>query len=262
MKKETRNLTSLQAVIVDAYTVFGRHRAPAHPLDACTACCLSEELEQEMRQLPLNKLSGRHFYEYNTAAKSDTQPADEVLYLLPRMLELIAEGVDVHHSIELALQRVGSCPSGSFGQKELDVLDRFALAYFQEALCAECVMAGRCKWHEEPMSILLMFHMAGLSIEPLLDGWLRTSHPAATVQWVEATYWRFWEKQEYENPFADDYPVFKRQIKHWLLNPEHRQRFIEKLMAPEFQQLAELQRPTGHTTFSTMVDAVFDQLTQ
>lgn len=262
MNKETHNLGRLQAVITDAYRTFSRHSAPAHPLDACTVCCMTQELEQEMRQLPLAKLTGKHYYEYNTAAKGPVQPADEVLYLLPRMLELIAEGEEVHHSIELSLQRVGRCANGSFSQAEWDVLNRFALAYFQCALSGERQASGARRLLEEPLSILLMLHIGGVAIEPLLHLWARMDDPKAAVQFVEATYWRFWENLDYDNPFAEDQPAFKALLKRWILDPENRQSFVQKLMKPEFRRLAALQGPKGAIEFSTMVDAAFDQLTK
>jgi hypothetical protein len=262
MNNETCNPEQLQAVIADAYRVFGCHSVPAHPLDACTACCMPPKLEQEMRQLPLTKLTGKHYYEYNTAAKGPVQPSDEVLYLLPRMLELMAKGDEVHHSIELSLQRLGCCADGSLGQSELEVLTRFALAYFQCALVGDRGVDGIRGMLEEPLSILLMFHIGGVAIEPLLALWMRTDSPQATIQFVETTYWRFWERQDYDNPFAEDQPTFKAQIKRWLSEPEHRQRWVQKLLAPEFQRLAELQGPRGSIDFKTMVDAAFDQLTQ
>ena len=257
MNKGTNKLEALQAVIKDAYRIFGRYSAPTHPLDACTCpVCMTPELEQGMRQLPLAQLGRQHFYEYNNAANGPEQAADEVLFLLPRMLELMAEGEELHHSIELAWDRLGRCPAGSFSQAEMDVLNRFALAYFERAL------SGQRALHDAPLSIMLMFHIGGLSTEPLTDLWARMDDPRSTVQYVEDTYWHFWEKQDYSNPFAEDRPVFREQLKLWISSPEHRQRFAEKLMAPEFQSLAALQRPTGVIPFSTMVDAAFDQLTQ
>jgi hypothetical protein len=261
MNKETSNLEQLQAVVADAYRAFGRHSAPAHPLDACIACCMSQELEQEMRQLPLTKLTRRHYYEYNTAAKGPVQPPGEVLYLLPRLLELMARGEEVHHSLELSLQRLGRCADSPFSQREQDVLNRFALAYFQSALAGDRDVDGVRSLLEDPFSILLMFHIGGVAIEPLLDVWARTDDPQATVQFVEASYWRFWKNQDYDNPFAEDHPAFKAQLRQWMADPVHRQRWIQKLMAPAFQRLAQLQGTTGCIAFDTMVDAAFDQLT-
>jgi hypothetical protein len=263
MNAQAKPFEDLQAVIADAYRTFGHYRKPTGHLDACTYCCMSAELEQEMRGLPLAQLTGEHFYAYNTAAWGDpVQPADELKYLLPRMLALMAEGVDVHHSVELSLDRVGRCASGSFSSAEAASLDRFALAYFRCALSGNPKGDRSGRLPQEPLSLLLMFHIGGVAIEPLLDAWLETEEPEATVQFVDETYWRYWKDNDYSNAFADNHPAFRAQLQRWLADPETRQCFVRKLMAPEFQCLAQDQCSLGGTTFSTRVDAAFDQLTQ
>lgn len=245
----------LQLVVEDAYKAF-RHARPAYPLDVCLNCCMDAELEQEMRKKPLRELTARHFYEYNTSAKSAEQPVDEILYLLPRMLELIAEGADVHHSVELFLDRVGNCPEGTFDKVQRQVLDRFALRLFAREL------DGEDTWGKEPFSLLLMFDNGGLDIAPLLASWLANTSPASTVRYVRDTYWDFWPTRDYGNPFAGDRPAFRACLRDWMLDPENGRRFADKLMAPEFLALAASQEETGCIPFNMMVDAVFDQLTQ
>lgn len=107
-----------------------------------------------------------------------------------------------------------------------------------------------------------MFDIGGLAIEPLLELWLHCEHPFATLQFVRTTYWDFWERCEYSNAFASDRPEFRSQIRAWLLAPEHRRRFAAKLLSPEFLALADVQGAVGNTSFSTMVDGVFEQLVQ
>src|SRR5258706_349774 len=85
------------------YQSFAGYRSPSVALDACVTCCMDADLEREMRRLPLRSLTEHHFYQYNDAAKSVVQPADEIKYLAPRMLELLAQGARLHHSTELYL---------------------------------------------------------------------------------------------------------------------------------------------------------------
>ncbi len=89
----------LRSAVADAYQALRHHKPPTQCLDVCLNCCMSPAVEREMRRLPLSELRGQHFYSYNTSAKSEIQPVEEILYLLPRMLELIADGEEVHHSI-------------------------------------------------------------------------------------------------------------------------------------------------------------------
>lgn len=244
---------ALQAVITEAYRLFGRHEAP-RGLDACTYCCMSPELEREMCRQPLRSLTAKHFYEYNTAAKSSVQPADEILYLLPRMLELTAEGADLHHSNELAFDRLGRCPPGSLSDAERALVDRFALSHFAQALADT---TRSCT--DDVFSLLLMFDIGGVPIAPLLAYWARCEDPAATLHFVETVYWR-WVGQSYCNPFATDRAAFQDQLAAWLQDADVRSGFVEKLMSPDFQRLAACQSDRGRVPFGTMVDGVFDQV--
>jgi len=215
-----------------------------------------------MREWPLARLTARHFYDYNTSAKSPVQPVPEIRYLLPRMLELLAEGADVHHSLELSLDRLGRCPEGSWTEAEQGVLDRFALAYFDAVLRGGPLGQGVRQWLDDPLSVLLMFDIGGLDIAPLLDLWLRCDDAVSTIQFVDATYWNFWAQRKYSNAFASDRPRFLQQISAWLIEPAHRRRFADKLLSADFLRAAQLQPPVGRTPFSVMTDGVFDELTQ
>lgn len=245
---------SMQAVIADAYKVFGRYRAPSVQLDACP-CCMSPDIEEQMRKLSLRKLTRQHFYEYNTAAKGEVQPVWEILYFLPRLLELIAQGEDVHHSSELYLDRVGRCPPETFNEAERAVLDRFAINYFASHLASRDQPLL-----EDAFTVLLMFHIGGVRLEPLLDYWLHCMDPQSTVHYVEAGYWHFWEGREVINAFAEDRPEFRQSIRQWMLAPGHRAIFADRLMRPEFLGLVESQPDSGRMPFKLLVDAVFDNL--
>ncbi len=260
MNEQDPTAAALRAAVSDAYRVFGRYRAPTHPLHACLECCLSKQVEQEMRTLPLSTLTADHFVDYNTAATDAAQPADEVKYFLPRMLELLADGHEIDHSLQISLRRVGRCADGSFTVAEKRVLDRFALAYFHRMLIG-AEAPGTRRLLEDTLDVLLMFHIAGLNIEPLLALWLQLDEPASTVQFVQDTYWGFWKDHEVSNAFATDYPAFKTLLKQWLSDPAVRHRFVEKLMAPDFQRQAATEQGYPAVSFPLMVEAVFDELT-
>lgn len=253
---------ALHAAVADVYRVFAKYPSPPFPLDVCLACCVSEDVEKALRLWPLSKLTARHFYEYNTSAKGESQPQKELGRLLPRMLELLAAGEDVHHSIELSLDRLGRCPPGCWNDIELAALDRFALAYFDDVLHGSSSGEGEGPWREDPLSVLLMFDIGGQDIRPLLDLWLHSSDPASTWQHVATTYWDFWKHREYENAFATDRPEFRTEIREWLLDPAHRQLFVERLLAPDFQDFVAGRPADSCMPASTLVESVFDHLTQ
>jgi len=253
---------ALQAAVRRAYEVFGRYTAPSHPLDVCTGCCMHEELEREMRAVPLRKLKRHHFYEYSTGAKSvDGQPADEVKYLLPRLLELLAAGVDTHHSVELTLDRVGRCPASAFSADERAVLDTFMLSCFDACLRGE--FSGEDVWYEleDPLSLLVMADYAGLALEPLLQHWTHHESPQSTIRFVESTYWGFWPEHKITNAFASDRPRLQAAFKDWMLAPVTKTAFTTKLLLPHFLDHVERTPVNSCAPFPVMVDAVFDHLT-
>lgn len=253
----------LRAAVAEAYRAFAIHGKPSARLDVCTECCVSPEIELQLREWSLGQLPAGHFYEYNCSAKSEVQTPEEVGYLLPRMLELLANGIEIHHSLELSLDRLGRCPVGSWTQDENTALNRFALAYFEPALWRGMQDEnGNRRWFDDPLSVLLMFDIGGIAIEPLLDLWLLYEHPHSTVEFVRSTYWQFWANGEYSNPFASDRPAFRHRIRAWLTDPAHRSRFAAKMTAPDFLELAAAQVPIGHTSFGAMTDVVLTQLTQ
>jgi hypothetical protein len=248
--------------VADAYRAFARYREPVRPLDICGACCVSEEIDRQLCEWPLKRLKAQHFNEYNGSAKSEVQDAREVGYFLPRMLELLAEGDQIHHSLELSLDRLGRCPQGSWTPEQQSTLSRYALAYFDAILIGGPLSGGVSRWLDDPLSVLLMFDIGALETEPLLEHWLKCEHPFSTVQFVQTTYWDFWRHREYSNAFATSRPDFRQKVRAWLLHPEHRRKFALKMLSSDFLVLAEALPPTGHTTFDTMIEGVFEQLTQ
>ena len=216
-------------------------------------------LEAEMRRLPLRELSAKHFYEYNSSAKSVVQPADEMLYLLPRLLELVAEGAEVHHSTELSMQRMGSCEPGAFSVRERAALDAFALALFSERLAVSpWVQDGRAVW-SNAFDLLVMFELGGIALEPLLAHWLTSTGEATTLNYAYSVYWNFWETQSIRNAFANDRLAFQAAIYAWMMNPGNRACFAEKLLAVNTAALTENEAQyCSPVTPNEVVGAVFD----
>lgn len=244
-----------------AFSAFKRE-APNGPLNVCTGCCMAPELELEMRTLPLRKLSAHHFYEYSDGAMGTLeQPPEETRYFMPRLFELMAEGANLHFATELTFDRVGRCPQGSFSLAQREAMDAFMLSYFAATLLETRRYEDAPGWCDEPLTNLLMAHIGGFNLQPLLDYWLQCEEPMATIRYVQNVYWDFWYEGEISNSHADDKPAFKAQMKQWLTAPAHRDVFAQRLLREDFQALAQQQRSYGQTPFSCMVDTVFDQLT-
>lgn len=250
----------LRAALAQVRHVFDRYPEPPFPLGVCMACCVSPQIERELREWTPSALSAHHLYEYNTSAKPPVQSVAELGHFLPRMLELLALGEEVHHSTELFLVRLGHCAEDAWRDDERAALARFASALFDVVLRGDALADGFRHWPEDPLVTLLMFDIGGLAIEPLLAQWQRCPHPNATIWLVETTYWHFWQDEMYTNSFATDRPAFQHRLRSWLRDPGCRRGFVEKLTTPEFQRLAATHVADGRMPFLLMVDAVFDHL--
>lgn len=233
MKKQpTPAANPLEAATQAVYQAFAKYSAPeVGTLDVCTACCMDADLALQMSRLPLRQLTQRHFYEYNDSAKSQVQPADEIKYLTPRLLELLAGGARLHHSTELYLERLGRCEAGSFSATEQSALQGFALAYFAQGLeqwpaANESLFQG-----DNAFTILLMWAYARVPLEPLLQHWLDCESDASTLNFVDACYWDYaWYSNQMGNAFATNEVEYQRTMEEWLNKPATKARWTGKLM--------------------------------
>lgn len=222
----------LDAAVQNLYAMFGRYSAPSHTLDVCLSCCVDEKVERELRKLPLRSLKAHHFYEYNSSAKGLVQPVDEVKYLLPRLLELLAQGAHLHHSTELYLDRLGRCDTSAFTPGEREAIQRFALGHFRAGLEQWPIDSSSLFVGENAFSILLMWDIGGVDVAPLLDHWLADVSEAATLHYIEASYWDFWESGgTFANAFADKRGSLKDRLSNWITAPGHRKAFAQRILA-------------------------------
>lgn len=226
---------ALAAATQALYQSFAGYRSPSVPLDACVACCMDPDLEREMRRLPLRCLTEHHFYQYNDAAKSVVQPADEIKYLAPRMLELLAQGARLHHSTELYLDRLGRCEPGSFSSQESAALQGFAQAFFALGLEQWAEPEAGVFQGDEAFSVLLMWDYAGVPLQPLLDHWLTCGSESATLHFVDACFYEFiWDGRCISNAFASDRNGYRATMEQWLSQTSTKNHWARQLL-----QLAE-----------------------
>lgn len=259
--------TPLQRAVEKLYQVFGTRRLPDECLDVCTACCMDPAMERDMRRLPLRQLTQQHFYEYNGSAKSLVQPTAEIKYFLPRMLELLAQGACLHHSIELYLDRVGRCEEGAFLAKEQAALAEFACAFFAEGLEQMPNAPQPLFQGESAFTIVLMWAYAGVELEPLLAHWLACDSEASTLHFVNACYWdHVYYGHRLNNAFSSQRPQYERSMTHWLQHPAHQALWAEKTMRLAELGPAQSWWPAGlndHHLYPLpeRINAVFDAMT-
>ncbi|RMX11758.1 hypothetical protein EBQ24_00465 [Allofranklinella schreckenbergeri] len=224
----------LGAAIADCYEAFSRYRAPAFTLDVCMPCCVEPEMEEQLRHLPLRQLTPKHLYEYNNSAKNDVQSIAEVGYFLPRLLELIAQGKEVHHSTELYLDRLGRCPRDSISPAQWQAVQAVAQALFADCLARYPWERGG-PWNGCTLfDVLRMLHIGGLDIQPLLDLWLRTATPQATLHYANAAWFDYWlDGGRVNNAFVKDRPDYITCVDKWMRHEAHRLLFSQRLLALE-----------------------------
>ncbi|PJK09491.1 hypothetical protein CO614_09870 [Lysobacteraceae bacterium NML120232] len=225
---------ALAEAIERCYQAFGDYPVPSE-LDVCTQCCMAPEMEAQMRKLPLRDIPAEYFHVYNSSAKADVQRADEVGYFLPRMLELIAQGEELHYSTEMYLVRLERCPKGGFTPLQWQAVQAAAEAVFAEAL-------SRYPWQpyiHEPLfvlfDVLLMWHKGGLDIQPMLDFWQRSDTPSATLQYADSAWFGYWVKGGIDEPFAEDQPQYISLMEAWLKDENHQSTFLARLLALDVQ---------------------------
>lgn len=255
---------AMQEAVERLYSVFRLYKVPQHMLDVCLQCCMDPELEAQMRRLPLRDLTAKHFYEYNTSAMSDSQTAEEIKYLLPRLIELLAQGAQLHHSIEVALQRLGNCDPKAFSEKERAALDAFALCYFAEYLNQHLWLDGDGYSFDNAFSILLMFNSGGVAVEPLLDYWAANDCAAATLHYADASYFDFWREGKVGNAFADGRLDFCKTLQSWLMEPKNRETFANRILNFNVETLyraGDIHRGCGMNS-KDVLEAVFDAIVE
>lgn len=257
---------ALAAASQALYQSFAGYRSPSVALDACVTCCMDADLEREMRRLPLRSLTEHHFYQYNDAAKSVVQPADEIKYLAPRMLELLAQGARLHHSTELYLDRLGRCEPGSFSSQESAALQAFARAFFALGLEQWAEPDTSVFQGEEAFSFLLMWDYAGVPLQPLLDHWLTCDSESATLHFVDACFYEFiWGGNCISNAFASDRNGYRATMEQWLSQTGNKKHWAEKLLQLAERGPASSWLPSGkrdHQCYplDERIGAVFDAM--
>lgn len=246
------------------YSVFRIYKAPQHMLDVCIQCCMDPKLEAQMRHLPLRALTAKHFYEYNTSAMSNRQTADEIKYLLPRLFELLGQGAELHHSIEVTLQRIGNCDPAAFSERERTAINGFAFCYFAEYLNRHLWLEGDGYSFDNAFSVLLMFDSGGVALEPLLDYWVSYDCPAATLHYADASYFDFWREGKVGNAFATDRLLFCETMQSWLTLPENRECFAKRILnfnVDALYRAGDIHRGCGMNS-KDVLEAVFDAVTE
>lgn len=237
--------TELKALVEEAYSLFspysfGEKMAVHHGI-----CCLNLDEAESLKTLPIKNINHHLIRSYLEAGEENDQIALalQMKYLLPRILESLTNNEYIHHCHEDTLTKC-RFHLDVWTDIEFEFMQRFALCYFQMQLIK----------FTETTSVtqhVLMFHLAGLDIRPLLKMWENhLNHPTALFNLIKTLHYDF-EEYGYDSAFSD-----KKMIKimnQWLKKLRNNEILINALVdvisksdiPPEYQY---------------MYDSAFDQL--
>lgn len=210
--KDLSNLSArMQEIINDAYSIFSQY-SPPELFSVCTACCVSIEEERALRTLPLSLLPRELIYSYNDSAKAELYNKNEVAYLLPRILELIALNEEIHHSNELNLCWLTETPSEQWTNKEKELLEQFSVQYVNDAF-QQAEQTQQIIMLDE---ILIMFCRAGIHIEPILNYITQSSNFYVIASLAFLISYGEDDSNYISNGFASDCPQINDIFIQWL----------------------------------------------
>lgn len=197
-------------------------------LDVCT-CCVSEEEVQQLWHAPRFEIPRRAMYAYNDTAKAGytVYTADELRYFTPRLLQLIVQGEEVHHSMELYMQRYSLVPHAVWSVEEIQFFQSFAGAYI-----VDCLAAGAQATHvwDDLVSVLEMLHHLPIDLHTLLDCWLGHKSVISLTHFSNLYIYRMnWKKDRLNFTFCqhDDLKQFDATLVRYIKS----QNTIDTLLA-------------------------------
>jgi hypothetical protein len=177
----------MPAIIAAAYTAFARYR-PSDPIAVCNCpVCMTPELQRRLQKTPLHLIDASLLAAYTNSAHGwdDGKIADDMRYLLPRYLELIAsEDPPDNMGLDTCLRRMRSSSwATTWPQGEADILHRFFDALLVQSL-------DHLELLEWPVGWLLAFEIkdvltcavtAGADIHRILRVWDAAPDPNAAI---------------------------------------------------------------------------------
>jgi len=157
----------MQKIIDECYQYFSKFQKPSRlSVCSCGFCVTSSDVEYLLTQ-PLNELPASKIYYYMDDIGEGSISAPEILYFLPRILELIAHNEHIAMCTELYLQKLGKIKLYDLDKRGDALVGHFALQYWKDWL--QSISEQTHKVNHELSEILIMFSYANLSIEPLLN---------------------------------------------------------------------------------------------
>lgn len=171
----------LRSIIEAAYDLFTPYTLGAS-LNVCKACCITQEDEHILLTTPLREISCAmlargYFYSAHGHSKRKNW---EMKHFLPRVLELVSQFEIPCHSTEITFLRLDLDYSDYWKPVERELLDAYALAFFEDCLRRQSLPSG-----DTLTDLLVMFGLAHFDLMPLLQAWTSTDTEASVAHFVD-----------------------------------------------------------------------------
>lgn len=155
----------LGSSIAELYSAFRNRKLSKGGPDACTYCCASPEAMERIARSDPQHISVDDLSEYHCAAKGESA-GEDLTFLLPRTLEVVASGSDLKSAGLFALFARYFPPMW----ERLDDRERDALrAYSRDLMLWRLTADPSTNWDYGPFDILEMTASGGLDVDAVLD---------------------------------------------------------------------------------------------
>ncbi len=217
----------LTSYVEEAYQLFSSYTIDKHlSVCDCGNCITLAEIE-ELCYVPLKQLSLQQISNYVEAMLVNTDKAIiEVHYFLPRMLEFLCERKIFYIDEGFSLSKCHFERLDLWKPTEIDFLQRFSIAFFEEILKEENFE------HITAEHWLVCFGLAGLPLQPLLECWTNRANTISAI-------WHFQDIFLYSLTikgikyhhiyFEENHSFLNTQITEWLQNPQTLQTFYKAI---------------------------------
>lgn len=230
-------MQDLKALIDESYQLFGLYEV-GDVMAVCSGqgCCLQPCDAELLKSLPVQNIEPWLIYEFLEATETEniTLLVQQMKYLLPRILELLIQEQKLRISKEFIFDKCRfNCDL--WLKQEVDFMQRFASAYFDSKCTAAVIKADAIKGDNTLEDIIVMFHIAGLDIQPLLNQWQTVIDQVEPFNnFIFMVICNF-EMGKYESAFEDE--ALNRKMTDWISEKNFKSKVLKilnhKLIQPD-----------------------------
>lgn len=240
------NNTEIHLLINESYSLFSTYSFGNIVAVHSGNCCLSHEDAELLKTIPLHNIDQRLIYEYLNACEEHDQCSVviQIKYLLPKILELLAENKHIHHSTECILDKFHLNLTNVWNEHEIDFMNRFAIHFFKSKILIYDDT-------DHINSYLIMFHRGGLNIQLLLNEWLNyLNQPNALLNILYILYYHF-NNECYQQAFSNEKMI--EIMNSWSNTLKNNEDFFNAI-------IEVLTSDTIYSEYQFMIESVFEKL--